>query len=69
MERHQIEIILRAAQPIAHAEGTVGNTQTIMRRKVRQPDGRFTRVPYVTGDTMRHGLREAGAYSLHEAAG
>ena len=69
MERHQIEIILRAAQPIAHAEGTVGNTQTIMRRKVRQPDGRFTRVPYVTGDTMRHGLREAGAYSLLEAAG
>lgn len=69
MERHQIEIILRAAQPIAHAESTVGNTQTIMRRKVRQPDGRFSRVPYVTGDTMRHGLREAGAYSLLEAAG
>jgi hypothetical protein len=26
-------------------------------------------VPYVTGDTMRHGLREAGAYALLEAAG
>lgn len=69
MERHQIEIVLRAAQPIAHAEGTVGNAQVCMRRKVRLPDGRFTRVPYVTGDTMRHGLREAGAYALLEAAG
>lgn len=69
MERHQIEIVLRAAQPIAHAEGTVGNAQVAMRRKVRLPNGRWTRVPYVTGDTMRHGLREAGAYALLEAAG
>lgn len=69
MERHQIEIVLRAAQPIAHAEGTVGNAQVAMRRKVRLPDGRWTRVPYITGDTMRHGLREAGAYALLEAAG
>lgn len=67
-ERHQIEMILRAAQPIAHAEGTVGNAQVAMRRKVRLADGRWTRVPYITGDTMRHGVREAGAYALLEAA-
>lgn len=69
METHRIEIILRAAEPIAHAEGTIGNSQVAMRRKVRLPNGRWTKVPYVTGDTMRHGLREAGTYALLEAAG
>ena len=69
MERHRIEILLRAEQPIAHAEGTIGNTQVAMRRKVRLPNGRWTKIPYVTGDTMRHGLREAGTYALLEAAG
>lgn len=69
MERHRIEILLRAEQPIAHAEGTIGNTQVAMRRKVRLPNGRWTKIPYITGDTMRHGLREAGTYALLEAAG
>lgn len=69
MESHRIEIILRAEQPIAHAEGTIGNTSVVMRRKVRLPNGRWTRVPYVTGDTLRHGLREAATYAYLEAAG
>jgi len=61
--------VMEAQTPIAHAEETVGNTSIFMRRKVRQPDGSFARVPYVTGDTMRHGLREAGAYAFLDAAG
>lgn len=69
MEQHRIEMVLRAEQPIAHAEGSIGNTSVVMRRKVRLPDGRWTRVPYVTGDTMRHGLREAATYAYLEAAG
>ena len=68
-EQHRLEFILRAKEPIAHAEGTIGNTQVVMRRKVCRPDGTFTRVPYITGDTMRHGLREAGSYALLQAAG
>jgi hypothetical protein len=69
MEQHKIEILLRAEQPIAHAEGTVGNTSVVMRRKVRMSDGRWTKVPIVTGDTMRHGLREAASYAYLQAAG
>ena len=69
MQTHRIEMILRAQEPISHAEGTIGNSQVAMRRKVRLPSGRWTKVPYVTGDTMRHGLREAGTYALLEAAG
>ena len=60
--------VLEAQTPIAHAEETVGNTSIFMRRKVRQPDGSFVRVPEVTGDTMRHGIRDAGAYAYLDAA-
>jgi len=64
----RIEILLRADEPIAHAEGTVGNAQVAMRQKIQMPNGRFVKVPIITGDTMRHGLREAAAYALLEAA-
>ena len=30
--------------------------------------GSVVRVPIITGDTMRHGLREAGSYALLSAA-
>lgn len=63
------EILLESAQPLAHHSETYGNTAVAMRRKVRQHDGSFSHVPVVTGDTMRHGLREAAAYALLDAAG
>lgn len=68
-EQHRLEFILRAREPIAHAQGTIGNTQVIMRRKVMMPNGTDAMVPFITGDTMRHGLREAGSYALLQAAG
>jgi hypothetical protein len=40
-----------------------------MRESVRQSDGTFAEVPIITGDTMRHGLREVGAYAYLDAAG
>lgn len=69
MEQIKIEILLQAETPIAHSQETLGNTQMCMRRKVQQPDGSFASVPYITGDTLRHGLREAGTYALLDAAG
>lgn len=63
------EFLLESAQPLAHHSETYGNTAIAMRRKIRQPDGSFAGVPIVTGDTMRHGLREAAAYALLDAAG
>lgn len=33
------------------------------------PGGDLVDVPVITGDTMRHGLREAGSYALLDAAG
>ena len=64
----RFQVLLEAETPIAHHSESIGNSAIAMRRKIRQPDGSFANVPIVTGDTMRHGLREAGAYSLLRAA-
>lgn len=69
MEQKRVEFLLEARQPIAHHSESIGNTSIFMREKVRQRDGTFANVPYITGDTMRHGLREASSYALLDAAG
>lgn len=69
MKTRRFEFLLEAVQPIAHHEGTIGNHATVMRRKVRLADGEFAEVPVITGDTMRHGLREAATWALLDAAG
>lgn len=61
--------VLESATPMAHAWGTEGNASIAMRAKVRQRDGTFAMVPIVTGDTMRHGLRESIAWAMLDAAG
>jgi len=69
MEKRRYEFILQAIQPIAHHAESFGNSAIHMRLKIRQPDGSFVNVPRITGDTMRHGLREAAAYAFLDAAG
>lgn len=69
METIRYEFILEAIEPIAHHSETIGNEAIVMRESVRQPDGTFVDVPIITGDTLRHGLREVGAYAYLDAAG
>lgn len=69
MEIRRFEFLLRAQQPISHLEGTEGNHGVFMRRKVTFDDGTSARVPIITGQTMKHGLREAAAYAMLDAAG
>jgi len=68
-ELKSYEILMRAETPIAHHQETFGNHAMVFRRKVRQPDGSWADVPYITGDSLRHGLREAAAYVFLDAAG
>lgn len=68
-EQKRYEFLLQCDEPIAHHSEVFGNSAVLMRQRVRQPDGEFIEVPIVTGDTMRHGLREAAAYALLDAAG
>lgn len=69
METKRFDFVLRAEQPIAHHSEVLGNAALLMRRTTRLPDGQFAEVPMVTGDTMRHGLREAAAFAYLDAAG
>lgn len=69
MERREYEFILEAQTPIAHHSEVQGNQAIFMTQKMRQQDGSFARVPIITADTMRHGLREAATYALLDAAG
>lgn len=69
MQQHRIDVLLEAEQPICHLAETFGNVGILNTRKVRQIDGTFARVPEISGDAMRHGLREAAAYVFLDAAG
>jgi hypothetical protein len=68
-EQVRWEFILEAMQPIAHHEGTIGNESFIMMTEVRQASGEFRKVAIISGDTMRHKMREASTYALLDAAG
>ena len=68
-EQRTYEFIIEATTPIAHASESIGNSSLAMRAKRRQPDGSFVSVPILTGDAMRHALREASTYALLDAAG
>jgi hypothetical protein len=67
-ERKRYEFLLEAAAPIAHHAETIGNEAIIMRSRYPMRDG-WADVPVITGDTMRHGMREAAAWALLDAAG
>lgn len=69
MKQHRIEMILRADQPIAHHSETIGNAALAQREGVRQPDGSIVAVPIITGDSMRHGMRESSTYAFLDALG
>lgn len=69
MQIKNYEILLEAVTPIAHHQEVFGNHAVVMRRKMRQTDGSWASVPIITGDSMRHGLREAAAYAFLDAAG
>lgn len=68
MDVTRYEMIVRAKQPIAHAQETIGNQSVLMRKRVRLPGGVYVQVPHVTGDTGRNKIRTAAALgTLHEA--
>lgn len=69
MKQIKYGFVLEAREPIAHHSETQGNVSLIQRSKVRMSDGSFKRVPYITGDAMRHQLRESIALAYLQAAG
>jgi hypothetical protein len=68
-EQLRYAFILEAKEPIAHHCESDGNQAIFFRKKVVGPDGQIRLCPFVTSDSMRHGLREAGTLAYLDAAG
>lgn len=50
--------------PMHHGAGSAGNTALLRTEQIVQPDGTPATVPFVSGNSIRHGLREALAWHL-----
>ncbi len=59
-----LPLTLTALAPISHGAGTSGNTQLLRTRDVISPAGARATVPYVSGNSIRHTLRDALAWHL-----
>lgn len=68
-EQVRLQFLLQALSPIAHHAESDGNQAIFFRKKVVLPSGEIRSVPFVTADTMRHGLREAATMVYLDAAG
>lgn len=51
-------------EPVHHGAGTTGNIAKLRRQQIVLPDGRKAAVPYVSGNSLRHRLRDALAWNL-----
>lgn len=59
-----VPLIMTAADGVVHGAGIAGNSQLLRMQETLQPDGTRTRVPYVSGNSLRHALRSALAWHL-----
>ncbi|GAA3878405.1 hypothetical protein GCM10022243_48890 [Saccharothrix violaceirubra] len=48
--------------PLHHGAGTAGNTSLIRTQRMVRPDGTVAQVPFVSGNSLRHGLRAGLAW-------
>lgn len=69
MQQTRYEFLAVAIDAIAHHEESIGNMSVFMRKRMMLPNGDVQRVPYITGDSIRHRARETAVYATLEAAG
>lgn len=59
-----LPLTLTALSAISHGAGNSGNTQLLRTRDIITPSGTRAAVPYVSGNSLRHTLRDALAWHL-----
>jgi hypothetical protein len=64
-----VSIELTATAPIHHGAGTSGNTALMRLQDIVLPDGTPAKVPFVSGNSIRHKIRAALAWLLVADAG
>lgn len=57
-----IDLTVTLTSPLHHGAGTSGNTSLLRTHDVALPDGRHTKVPFLSANSIRHGLRDALAW-------
>lgn len=55
---------LTAVAPLHHGAGTAGNTALLRTQEIVLPDGSQTAVPLISGNSIRHAIRDALAWRL-----
>lgn len=60
----RIDYVADLLSDFHHGAGSQGNTSLLRTQDVAQPDGTVARVPFLSGASIRHGLRDALAWHL-----
>jgi hypothetical protein len=61
--------VATALDPVHHGAGTEGNTQILRMQDVMLPDGSPARVPFISGNSLKHMIRDGGVRFALEAMG
>lgn len=54
----RVVVVIECLSPMSHGGGTEGNIQTFRKRDVVLPSGRRAQVPFLSGNSIKHMLRE-----------
>ena len=65
----RIDITATALEALHHGQGAEGNTQVLRRQEIVTPDGEIATVPFISGNSLRHMLRDAGVRYALDAMG
>jgi len=63
----RVEIRAIAIDAIHHGAGTQGNTVSLRRQEMLLPDGSIDTAPFISGNSIRHMIRDAGVRYALEA--
>ena len=61
---HRVDYTALLVSDFHHGSGSQGNTSLLRTHDVTQPDGTIARIPFLSGASIRHGLRDALAWHL-----
>ena len=65
----QITLTATLLSPLHHGAGSSGNTSLLRTQEVITPEGNLARVPFVSGSSIRHGIRDVFAWHLAKRVG
>lgn len=64
-----LDMVATALDPLHHGAGTIGNVQVLRTQSVILDDGSEARIPFISGNSVKHLLRDGGARFAIEALG